>query len=61
MNNFLGFKWLSLTYGIVPVQPFRTISELGATRQTSSVDGFLHETYRAQFKPAATLADHLTQ
>ncbi|MEB0135218.1 hypothetical protein QN362_07730 [Actimicrobium sp. CCC2.4] len=61
MNNFIGFKWLSFTYGIVPVHPFRTISELGATRQTASVDGFLHETYGVQFKPAVTLADHLTQ
>lgn len=60
MNNFIGFKWLSLTYGIVPLHPFRTISELDATRQTADVDGFLHDTYGAQFKPAATLAGHLT-
>lgn len=60
MNNFLGFKWLSLTYGIEPVHPFRTISELGVARQTSLVDGFTHEIYTAQFTPQSTLAGHLT-
>jgi hypothetical protein len=60
MTESLGFIWISEQTGIVPVQPFRVTSSLGASRKSLHVDGLAREVYPAQFRPEPTIPAHLT-
>ena len=60
MTESLGFKWISEQIGIAPVQPFRIISSLGASRKSLHANGFAQEVYPAQFRPEPTIPGHLT-
>lgn len=55
-----GYKWLSETYGVAPVQPFRVRSVIGPARSRAAADGFTVETYPSTYQPDATLSGHLT-
>ena len=60
MTESLGFKWISEQSGIVPVQPFRVTSSLGASRKSLHTGGLAQEVYPAQFRPEPTIPGHLT-
>jgi len=60
MLNWIGYRWLAEHYGVEPVQPFRFDSQLAKSRSTERADGFVHEFYPTHFKPADTLAGHMT-
>ena len=60
MLNWIGYRWLAEHYGVEPVQPFRFDSQLAKSRSTGRADGFIHEFYPIHFKPADTLAGHMT-
>lgn len=55
-----GYKWLSETYGVYPVQSFRVRSEIGTGRSTRSDRGFVVNTYPRSYEPAPTLRAHLS-
>ena len=59
MTEYLGFKWLSETLNIGPVQPFQVQSRLGSTRETLISDGYVQQTFPTQFCLAPTLRAHL--
>ena len=59
MTEYLGFKWLSETLNIDPVQPFRVQSRIGSTRETLISDGYVQQTFPTQFCLAPTLRAHL--
>jgi hypothetical protein len=58
--EWLGYRWLSEKYGVQPVQAFRTESVLAGSRFSEQRNNYIREHYPSVFKPAATLADHLT-
>lgn len=60
MPSWIGYRWLSAHYGVEPVQPFRTDSQLARRRKTERINGFTHEFYPAHFKPADTFEGHMT-
>lgn len=59
-EEYAGYKWLSETYDVAPVQPFRVSSVIGSTRSSAVSNGFRVETYPSHYKPDATLRAHLT-
>ncbi len=59
-EQFAGYKWLSQSYGVPPVQPLRVSSTIGSARSSTAANGFLVETYPAHYQPDATLSAHLT-
>lgn len=60
MTDWIGYKWLAVTYGIELVQRLRTESLVAKSRTTESVDGYVRETYTAAVRPRDTVAGHLT-
>lgn len=59
-RDWIGYRWLAERYSVRPVQPFRTESSIGRARSTAWRDGFRHEQYLPQSRPADNLAGHLT-
>ncbi len=59
MNDWIGYRWLSIHYGLEPVQAFRIDSQIAKSRFTEKADGLIHEYYPAHFRPDNTLAGHL--
>ncbi len=37
-EQFAGYKWLSQSYGVPPVQPLRVSSTIGSARSNGSCD-----------------------
>src|SRR5690554_6766963 len=58
--DWIGYRWLAERYAVRPVQPFRTESAISGSRSTVSRDGFHHQKYPPQSRPADSLAGHLT-
>ena len=56
----VGGAWLAETYGIEPVAPLATVSQIGGRRATQVIDGVATETYVEVMRPPPTLRWHLT-
>lgn len=60
MTNWIGYRWLAQQYGVSPVQPLHTESQIGPSRRTLEASGITSEVYSASARPADSLAAHLT-
>lgn len=60
MKDWIGYRWLSETYDIKPVQPFPVISHIAGTRSSHSTPDCTVNAYTAQFRPEESVAGHLT-
>jgi hypothetical protein len=60
MSNLAGYAWLTEHYQIYPCQPLRVRSEIGNLRKRVEVDGVTQQIFPAQYRPAPSLAGHLT-
>lgn len=55
----VGLKWISLSLGITPVQPFAVESDVGSTRKTIAIGPVRLETYPYASMPASSIGEHL--
>lgn len=60
MLEWVGYRWLGERFDVAPVQPLRTISQIGTARATVYRDGCVSQTYLPAWRPPATVAGHLT-
>lgn len=58
-SNDAGYKWISETCGVNPVQPLRIRSVIGTGKATESNNGFVINTYPSAYEPLPTLRSHL--
>jgi hypothetical protein len=59
-GGYAGYKWLSQSYEVAQVQPFRVRSVIGSVRSSAAANGFTVETYPVNDQPDVTLSAHLT-
>lgn len=59
-QNDAGYKWISESHGVEPVQPFRIRSAIGTAKASENNNGFIVNTYPVSYEPLPTLRDHLT-
>ena len=60
LADWIGYRWLAERFGVATVQAFRTDSAIAKTRSTVSENGYAHEYYLPNARPADSLAAHLT-
>lgn len=58
--DWIGYQWLSETYGVEPAQTFPVTSRIGKTRATTTTDGIRTDSYPEPYRPDANLAGHLS-
>lgn len=59
MADWIGYQWLQQRYAVQLVQALRVDSQIAKSRATEREDGYAHEYYPANARPADTLAGHL--
>ncbi|MDR1275433.1 MAG: Fic family protein [Candidatus Accumulibacter sp.] len=59
MSDSIGYRRLADRYGVSAVQAFRTDSAIAKKRASEYENGYVHEYYLPESRPADTLAGHL--
>lgn len=59
-QDWIGYRFLALRYGIEPAQPFPVVSRMGKSRATVLHDGQRTEVFTEPYRPQPSLAGHLT-